>query len=155
MPDSDAFEPHPDRAGLLSWLEWRYGMSPEAFADFEFWRRPGTGTTWIARAGVVQPTGMEVMTVGLVALRDPPPRAKPTSVFLQRFGHLATRSVQTIPDGALDGLLRGDPMPADEGLHGYVVVRTERHVVGCGSVRGGQLRSQLPRAWSTSAVRST
>ncbi len=148
MRDSAVFEPHPDRAGLLRWFEYRFGMASAAFTDFDFWQQPGKRTTWIARAGIVLPEGLEVMTVGLVALRDPPPRAKPTSVFLQRFGHLATKGVQTIEDHEVEAFLAGTPRPADEGLNGYVIVRTARHVLGCGRVRDGELVTQLPRSWT-------
>ncbi len=145
-----AFEPHADRAGLLAWIEARFGIPPAAFDDFDLLRRGKT--TWLARRGVVPPTGVEVLAVGTAVLRGDPPRIKPTSVFLQRFGHLATRAVQTLPDEAVGRFLAGEAFPADDGLRGYVIVRTGTLVVGCGLARDGALTCQIPRAWLSSRL---
>lgn len=143
----------PDNEALLAWLDERFGLAAAVFDGFD-WLQRGR-TTWLVRKGVwVPPVGVtpggeriDQVSIGLAALRDPPPRAKPTSVFLQRFGMSATRSVHVLADAEVWPFLRRVPIPCDPELRGYVVVRTEAQVLGCGCAREGVLTSEVPLAW--------
>lgn len=157
--DSAVFEPYPDAESVWSWFEQRYGIDPEVFAGQRLWHRPGAPALWIAGRGCLPPPGLRVEAMGMMALRDPPPRGKPTSSFLLAFGHYATRNVYTLsPEVALD-FLEDRPVsvaPIDDG-HGYCVVRTDDLMVGCGRLtrevdeegRKG-LICEVPRSWRES-----
>ena len=127
-------------------------MSPEAFDDFTVWHRPGSPALWLARNGTQPPGGFEVCSVGLPMVRRPKRRhglldGKPTTVFLLRFGHLATRNVVVLNAADAIRFLRQEPLPATPDTRGYVVVRTADLVLGCGFVKEGTLNCEMPRAW--------
>ncbi len=149
MRASVAFEPVPDQAAVLAWLEHRYGLSSAVFAGHRFWHRPGSPAIWIAAADCLPPPGLRLEACGLLMSREPLPRAKPTSVFLQRFAASATRNVVDLDTEGTGRFLRGEtqPLPAGSEGRGFCVVRAAGRVLGCGQVTDGELVSLLPRAW--------
>lgn len=150
-----AFEPHPEATSILEWFEWRFGLSADVFADHRLWHRPGSPAIWIAAVDCAPPPGFDgiVQAVGMIALRDPPPRGKPSSVFLSRFGARATRNVYDLDPGDAQRFLAGEPLaitPRDE-ARGYCVVRGAGRVLGCGRISGETLYSEIPRSWRETA----
>jgi hypothetical protein len=146
---SAAFEPVPDQGAVLAWLDFRYGLTADTFAGHRFWHRPGTPSIWIAAADCAPPPGLRLEAFGLLMSREPLPRAKPTSVFLQRFAATATRNVFDLDVEAAGRFLRGEtqPLPAGSEGKGFCVVRAAGRVLGCGQATEGMLVSLLPRAW--------
>ncbi len=152
MRASAAFERSPRREALLDWLEGRFGMPREAFDEYVFWHRAGVRGTWLASAGAGPVQGFGVDAVGVALTRDLPPRSKPSSVFLQKLGHLATRNVVLLSEADAERFLRREDLDCDQALWGYVVVRTLATVLGCGQAREGRLESLIPRSWVAGLV---
>lgn len=147
---SAAFEPLPAEraAAVLAWLAERYGFAPEVFAGHRFWHRPGSPALWLAAAGLEQPPGPQTVAVGLCAFRDPPPRGKPSTVFLQRFGRHATRlACDVAPEVAARYLAGEDIDCPDPALRGWAVVRSGGLVLGRGWAENGRIRNEIKRSW--------
>lgn len=149
MPDSAAFELLPDQGIVPAWCADRFGIDPQVFAGHRFWRRAGTRVIRIAAARSLVPDGLAAETIGMQVMRKPPPRGKPTSVFLQRFGATAHRNTYVLDPERAARFLRREAVEIDpvDDAHGYCVVRTPERVLGCGRVDGGLLYSEIPQSW--------
>ena len=145
------FERHPESDALGRFLVERWGLPADCFNNHHFWHRPGSPAIWIAARDCSPPPALEpvVETVGMLALRHPPPGGKPTSVFLQRFGLLATRNVYRLSEVELARFIAGEPVAVEpvDAARGYCIVRTRDAVVGCGRIDDGQLWCELPKSW--------
>ena len=83
-------------------------------------------------------------------MRKPPPKGKPTSVFLQRFGGGATKNVYTLSPEDAERFLRREPVniePVDD-RRSYCLARTPDFILGCGRIEENRLISEVPRSWS-------
>lgn len=149
MRVSAAFELLPDQGLVPRHCAERYGIDPDVFAGHRFWIRPGTRVIRIAAARCAVPDGVDAETIGMQVMRKPPPRGKPTSVFLQRFGATAHRNTYTLDAACAERYLRREAQPIDpvDDAHGYCVVRTAERVLGCGRIKEGVLYSEIPRSW--------
>lgn len=133
---------------VLGFLETRYGLGPEALGGHTLWHRPGTPALWIAARDVEPPTGRCTEGIGLCAFRDPPPKGKPTTVFLLRFGHLATRGVVEVDAASAEAFGPDVELPlADATLRGWVIVRHDGRVLGRGWASDGRLKCEQKRSW--------
>ena len=143
LPEAVAF--------LFAWLEDRFGLGEAAFAQHRFWHRPGHPSVWVADAQCLPPMLPRAEAVGLLVARLKGRVIKPTSVFLQRFGHACTRNVYVLDDARLYRWLAHQPVPVtpvDDG-DGFVLVRDAAGTpIGCGMLRGAVLTSELPRSWT-------
>lgn len=149
MPGSVGFEPLPDQDRIRAFFQWRYGIEPAVFAEHVFLGRPGARSVWIAARSCHAPATVEPESMGIQVMRKPPPRGKPSSVFLQRFAATACRNVYVLDAAGAARFLRREAQPiepVDDG-RGYCVVRTARRVLGCGRVDGRTLLSEIPKAW--------
>lgn len=149
MPDSDAYEPLPDQALIPRYCAARFGVDPAVFAEHVFWRPVGGRLIRIAARGCVPPPGLGIDSLGMQVMRRPPPRGKPTSVFLQRFCGAATRNAYRIGPAETARFMRREPVPiapVDDG-RGYAIVFGPDGVLGCGRVDGDVLLSEIPKAW--------
>lgn len=149
MRASVAFERYPDQAIVPNWCHHHFGLAAATFAQHAFVYRPGAPAIWIVASDADVPHDPLPETVGLLVMRKAPPRGKPTSVFLQRFGGAATRNVYILGPDDAERFLRRETLtvvPVDDG-RGYCVVRTADYVLGCGRVEGTSLISEVPRSW--------
>jgi hypothetical protein len=94
---------------------------------------------------------LKVQAVGLPMLRIMRHTLKPTTVALQRFGHLASRHIVDLSESQVLTLLH----ERTQSLHldiapGYVILRHTGHILGCGLYTPGCLHSQLPHHASSS-----
>lgn len=150
MRASSDFEPYPDPELVLNWLEQRFGLGSELFQDHQLWHRSGSAPIWIAQAGVQPPLGLAINALGIMLSRKPPPRAKPSSIFLMRFGAQATRNVYCLNEAESARFLRREAqhIEAPEGARGYCIVKAVRgDVLGCGRLDKGILYSEIPKSW--------
>jgi hypothetical protein len=147
--DSDVFEPYPEPEAIWGYLEERFGMDPAAFAGYGLWHRPGTKAIWILAGDVEPPADLAVEWAGLAVMRQAPPRGFPTSAFLRRFGHLATKNVYEVDWDTALRLMYNHQLeyPALDERGGPYVVRSPRGTVGRGWVRKGRLALETPKAW--------
>lgn len=134
---------------------WRehFGVAPEAFEGHRFYQRHAN-LIWIARAELTPLPGLPAEAIGMSFLRLKGSYPKPTSTAAIAFGHLATRNVIDLHQDALQTLLarQEQPWPAppegDQTLSpGYVLLRFEGRVLGCGLWLGERLTSRLPKRW--------
>lgn len=149
MRASADFEPLPEQARLRAFFQWRYGIDPSVFEGHVFIGRPNTRSVWIAARSCAPPPGLRPASMGIQVMRKPPPRGKPSSVFLQRFGGQASRNVYVLGEEGAARFMRRESQriaPIDD-AQGYCVVRTERRVLGCGRIEGETLHSEIPKAW--------
>jgi hypothetical protein len=150
---SVVFEPLPagETEAVLAFLEARYGLPRAALAGHRFWHRPGSPALWIAAMEAEPPEQGRILSVGLCAFRDPPPRGKPSNVFCLRFGAAATRQVcdlDALPPSASRAYLAGEPLPWTAGdVRGSVIVRCAGRVLGRGRVENGVLVGEMRRGW--------
>ncbi|MBU0551174.1 hypothetical protein KKB55_09285 [Myxococcota bacterium] len=142
------FEPHPHPDLIWGWLEARFGIPPSVFAGHRLWRRGASPSIWIA-AATATPPPLDLESFGMLLSRKPPPHAKPTSVFLQRFGDAATLSVVRLDAAAARRFLSRAAQPIEAaGLsRGYCVARGPMGVLGCGFFDGARLLSETPKFW--------
>lgn len=149
MPDSDAYELHPDQELIPRWCAEHFGIDPGVFGDHVFWRPVGGRLIRIAARSCRPPANLALDSIGMQVMRRPPPRGKPTSVFLQRFAGTATRNVYRLDDAQTACFLCRQPVtvqPVDD-KRGYAVVMGPGGVLGCGRIDGELLRSEIPKAW--------
>ncbi|QER41605.1 hypothetical protein F1847_02170 [Thermodesulfobacterium sp. TA1] len=133
-----------EKKEILTYLEERFGLLPELFEDYEilkgvsnFWLFPKTSYLNFL-------TSLEVQTVGLLFLRKVSSYLKPTSAFLQRFGDLATKNVVTLSSEIIEKLKERKKVEIDLDLSpGYVILRDEKWVLGCGLYLPGKLFAYL------------
>jgi NOL1/NOP2/fmu family ribosome biogenesis protein len=71
---------------------------------------------------------------------------KPTTAAIQRFGVHATRHIVDLTADQTRALLHAGVMAHDAPLTpGYVILRQDGHILGCGLLTPGQLRSLIPK----------
>ena len=151
LPDAEAdrrVEGRPTRTGVLDFFEGRFGIDPATFADHSFWEK-GAGKVWVLRGDRPTPAaGIEAL--GLLALRARQRHWKPTTTFVQRFGHAAGRNVIGLSAAEADRFLAGDDQAIGwDGDWGYLIATAEvgggPAALGVGLFTDGVLRSQVPK----------
>ena len=135
------------RAEVLDWWEERFGIEPATFDEFSFWEK-GAGKLWIFAGESPDPTSVEGL--GMTFLRTRQEHWKPTTVAVQRFGHLATRNVVDLSaDEAARFATGEDQKLAWDGDWGYLIATREvaggRVPLGVGLYLYGELRSVVPK----------
>jgi NOL1/NOP2/fmu family ribosome biogenesis protein len=135
------------RAEVLDWWDERFGVPPGTFDGHSFWEK-GAGKIWIFAGDVADPTRVEGL--GMTFLRTRQEHWKPTTVAVQRFGHLATRNVVDLsPEEARRFAAGADQELAWDGDWGYLIatraVADERVPLGVGLYLHGELRSVVPK----------
>lgn len=149
MSTAAPFHPHPGDAAIRSWLDAHFGVGD--LPDIRFWVREDSQTIWAVAPAMAPPAGVPLQSLGIKAFRRAPPRGKPTSTFIALFGRRATRNVVDLDAAQTQAFVSGEQLTAAHGLaldgHGYQVVRAPWGVLGCGELRGGVLKSLLPKHW--------
>ncbi len=127
------------------WRE-KFGVPPEVFDGYDFYMK-GESKVWITDSTADFGDEAEFETVGLPFLRVGDEHPKPTGDALQRFGSHATENTLDVTEGQARTFVEGDTVELEtrEVDLGYVVVRFDGHVLGCGLYFPGELRSQVPK----------
>ncbi|NPA49709.1 MAG: hypothetical protein GXO20_06975 [Thermodesulfobacteria bacterium] len=134
-----------ERDEVLSFWEERFGIPKETFADYLLLSTAKNYWLFVKPPELRPLQNLQVQTVGLLFTRRVSKWLKPTSTALQRFGHLATRNVVELTPSELDRLRRERRLPFEAELEeGYVVIKCEGKVWGCGLYAKGKLISYLP-----------
>ncbi|MGB0647200.1 MAG: methyltransferase RsmF C-terminal domain-like protein [Bradymonadia bacterium] len=145
----ESFKPLDDQMLLPKWCENHFDIAPIVFDGYTFWRRQSGKGVWITAPGFRDFEHPSVAAMGMLVMRQFPPKGKPTSVFLQRFGQTATRNVYDLQPEQVDAFLRREPIlvtPVDD-KRGYALVRSGDQVIGCGRISGRTLISEIPKHW--------
>ena len=134
-----------EREEVLSFWEERFGIPKETFDPYLLLATAKNYWLFVAPQDLRPLQNLRVQTVGLLFTRKVSRWLKPTSTALQRFGHLARKNVVDLSPFELDRLRREKKIsyqgPWEEG---YVVIRCEGKVWGCGLYTPGKLISYLP-----------
>lgn len=150
LPETAAERAVPGRASreeVLDWWEERFEIPRETFEAFSFWEK-GAGKIWVFAGESSSPTTVEGL--GMTFLRTRQEHWKPTTVAVQRFGHLATKNVVSLSPEEAQRFAAGEDQTVEwDGDWGYLIatreVADERVPLGVGLYLHGELRSVVPK----------
>ncbi len=156
MPNCESFEPHPQPGQIWEDLNRRFGLTSGDFREYRLWRHPDRPTIWIAQQDLGPSRAAQVESMGIPVMRHPPPRGLPTTAFLQRFGHLARKSVLQVQEEAITSLMLGYSLNwCENGLRdGPFILRCGWIILGRGWIRNGNLHLDAPKEWRKSLQNS-
>lgn len=89
--------------------------------------------------------GAEVETDGIRAIRDTGKYLKPTTYLLQLIEDRITGNIVNVSRDELESLLEGDMIERDLEQKGYVAIRYDGKVLGCGLYKDGLVSSRIPK----------
>jgi NOL1/NOP2/fmu family ribosome biogenesis protein len=142
-----------ERDRVVGFWEEEFGVSPATLDGYRFYKK-GARKVWAVSRETVERLGgsetldaLEYESVGLPLMRVGGEHDKPTTDALQRFGDEATRKVVDVDADAARAFVRGETVEREYDVEdlGYVVVRHDGDVLGCGLYFPGELRSQVPK----------
>ncbi|ETX05609.1 hypothetical protein [Candidatus Entotheonella palauensis] len=138
--------PAPQRQTILSYFETRFGIPYDAFEPFALLDRGKVYALLSRLAPAEAICSLKLQNAGLPILRKMPTHLKPTTAAIQRFGPQATKHIVEMTANQVPELLQAGVMAYDSPLApGYVILRQDGHVLGCGLLTPGQLRSLIPK----------
>lgn len=138
--------PAPQRQTILSYFETRFGIPYDAFEPFALLDRGKVYALLSRLAPAEAICSLKLQNTGLPILRKMPTHLKPTTAAIQRFGPQATKHIVEMTANQVPELLQAGVMAYDSPLApGYVILRQDGHVLGCGLLTPGQLRSLIPK----------
>lgn len=129
-----------EREEILFYLEERFGFPRSLFDSYTFLK--GTINFWMLTKTehLYKLKNLTPEVVGLLFLRRVSQYLKPTSAFLQRFGKYATKNVVPLNKEQLLALRENLKIAINLPLSpGYVVLRDEDWILGCGFYTSGKL----------------
>lgn len=89
---------------------------------------------------------LKVAKVGLIAIRRVSSYLKPTTCFIQIFGHHATRARLKIDQDQLHKLISNEKIKVETDLDtGYIILDYQNFILGLGFYANGKISSQLPK----------
>ncbi len=133
-----------EKEEVLQFFSDRFGIPSEVFSPYEILR--GVSNFWLyPKTEFLQTLSkLQAQTVGLLFLRRVSHYLKPTSAFLQRFGYLATKNIVTLDQKTLIKLKENRKVPIELPIEpGYVILKDENWILGCGLYISGKLISYL------------
>ena len=147
LRNSVEFRLHENQALIPEWCHWHFGMRLTTFKDYRFWQKIGRTEIWIAPKDN-EPFALGcLVSFGMLVMRRDPPRGKPTSIFLQRFGSNASRNIVHLNDEQLAHYVRREAVEieAKQLSYGDCVVAHGRQILGCGRYEDGYVRNAWPK----------
>jgi NOL1/NOP2/fmu family ribosome biogenesis protein len=134
------------RQEILSYFEIRFGIPYHVFESFALLDRGKVYALLSCLPAAESISSLKLQNAGLPILRKMPTHLKPTTASIQRFAPHATKHIVDITTDQVRELLRAGIMAYDVPLApGYVILRQGGHVLGCGLLTPGQLRSLIPK----------
>lgn len=135
-----------DRKEVLGFWREKFGVPSEVFDGFDLYVK-GESKVWIADSSAGFGAHADLETVGMPFLRIGDEHPKPTGDALQRFGGHVTENTLDVTEEQAKTFVSGDTVEIEtrEVDLGYVAVRYDGRVLGCGLYFPGELRSQVPK----------
>lgn len=135
-----------EKKTLFDYLEFRFGLSRDLFKDFYLERTKRDVWMMPIELSRCMPESVNIEKRGLRAFNGEKHPPKPTSIFVQRFGSLMTKSCVEVSAQQLSLFFDGQTLEgAGSALEqGYVVIKRFGVAIGCGFVRNGNIESQFP-----------
>jgi len=127
---------------IFEYFEERFGIPKSAFKDYQLYvgvkEKYYLGPKTIDKPAIVSP--------GLLIARAEK-QVKPTSNFLQLFGHLSTKNVVELSKKDAKQYIEGyDLRVKTNAEHGYVILSYLGNFLGCGFLKDGLVTNNLPKA---------
>ncbi len=140
-----------ERDRVTGYFKERFGIDEEVFSGVEFLET--RKAIWMVSPEMVSGEHNQVLRLrrlnyaGLRLLRKTGPNSfKPTTYALQLVGQGARKNVIDLSREELSELLQKGHIPLErDGLKGFVILRYNGIVLGCGLLKEGILYSQFPR----------
>ncbi len=139
-----------DKQRVLSYFKQRYGIPEEVFRDVEFLET--RKAIWMVSQEMLSQENQSILSLkrinfaGIRLLRKTGRSFKPTTSGLQIIGSNATKNVVELQRDTLMQLLKTGHVKADlPEQRGFVILRYQGTVLGCGLIKDGILYSQFPR----------
>ncbi|VBB43144.1 conserved hypothetical protein [uncultured Desulfatiglans sp.] len=128
-------------------MDERFGIPAARFDEFLLL---GSRRSWflLRKSGALAAAArLKIEQAGLKAFQQVGAFVKPTTRFIQLFGHLATRARVVVDREMLARLTAGERIPVDSAAgQGYLILEyAEGGILGLGFLKDGLLRSQLPK----------
>ncbi len=149
-----------DREKVITYFKERFGISEEEFKEYLFFE--SNKGIWMVSSGCPEEEYLKLTALkrfdflGIRVLRKLNNGFKPTTYGLQIIGRNATKNFIELSRDELIKLLKKGYIekeyPSVE--DGYVILRYNRRVLGCGLYRKGILRHQFPKG-RTEAIASS
>ena len=136
----------------MKWWEERFGVSRDVFDDYDFYQRGDR--IWIVPKDAARLLNeMRCEVVGMSFMRVMSADLKPTTSAVQLFGRFATKNVVELDASAAFEFMRRRSVRLDNASRtenltdGYVVVKFKGRgtPLGCGVLRGDELKSLIPK----------
>jgi NOL1/NOP2/fmu family ribosome biogenesis protein len=137
-----------EEEALLGYLDERFGIPPEVFEDYFWFKREKTW--WMVRASrlIEKASTLKISLVGLRAFTKIGEFIKPTTRMIQVFGKHAVKSRLEVGKNDLRRLLAGETLPIESRQeNGYVILSHGGDIIGLGLLLNNLVRSQLPRQY--------
>ncbi|MDY6775437.1 MAG: hypothetical protein SV253_05090 [Halobacteria archaeon] len=129
---------------VLGFWDEKFGVTREVFDGYDLYMK-GESKVWITSAETLD--GLEYESVGLPFLRVNQEHPKPTTDALQVFGEYATKNTVDLDADDARRFVEGETVEKEFDVDslGYVIVKYDDEVLGCGLYFPGELRSQMPK----------
>jgi hypothetical protein len=136
-----------ERKILLSYLEERFGISSKLFDDFLFFKRKQAWFILRRSPQIISVSNYKIEKAGLKSFRKVSTYIKPTTRFIQLFGHSATKNKIAINENQLSNIIEEGEIDAKLNTEqGYVILSVKgKGVLGLGFYGTGRIKSQLPK----------
>ena len=136
-----------EKEAVLEFLETRFGIEKSVFSGMEFLDN-GKGRVFIlgkTAAGFAVKEKIACISLPFVRLEG---KIKPTSVMIQSFGKHVKKNVLTLGKQEAKEFTEGfDLTIKNHGCSdGYVILRYKDYSLGCGLLKGNNLKNMLPKA---------
>lgn len=130
------------RREVLEFWERKFGVPPDTFDDYRFFMK-GRNKVWISGT---EHLDLTLEAIGLPFLRVNQEHPKPTTDALQRFGEHVSKNAVDVTAEEARTFVSGETVEREYDVDlGYVAVRYDGDVLGCGLYFPGELRSQVPK----------
>ncbi|MDZ7689414.1 MAG: hypothetical protein U5J64_12025 [Halobacteriales archaeon] len=149
-----------ERGRVVGFWREKFGVPSETFDGYVFYKK-GAKKVWAVRhetVGALEGDAadetetldtLDYESVGLPLMRVGGEHDKPTTDALQLFGDSVTKNAVELDAEDARDFVRGEDIDIEFGEDevdlGYVVVKHDRRVLGCGLYFPGELRSQVPK----------
>ena len=145
--DDRTVEGRATREEVLTYFEDRFDIPDTVFEEYTFWEK-GAGKLWVY-AGE-SPSRVEIEALGMTCLRTRQEHWKPTTDFVQRFGHHADSCVIELDRKQATRFATGEDQALEwDGDWGYLIasheIGGELEPIGVGLYLHGELRSMVPK----------
>ena len=131
-----------DRDRIADLWHSRFGMPPDAFQAFSFYRK--ARMIWMFSEEMLPPFRLETAGLRIMSMKKGP--WKPTTYALQLLGRYATKNVVSLDEDGARMFIAGGTFEMEADLEeGYVIATFEGQVLGCALYSRGRLISQLPK----------